>query len=126
MTEYHAGGLHLYNCDNMQLMRSYDDDYFDLAIVDTPYGIGMSKNAGLSNKYEEKNWDDSIPAEQYFSELIRVSKNQIIWGGNYFTEFLEPVKGWLLSMFGEDPPIHHYAPHIDNNEPFDSLKDLRF
>ena len=83
--------------DNMELMKRYPDDYFDLAIVDPPYGIGMSKGTMSSNKvknitskrdYISKDWDSSIPNAEYFNELKRVSKNQIIWGGNYMIEHL--------------------------------------
>ena len=102
--------------DNMDLMARYDDNYFDLAIVDPPYGIkadieqNKSGIAGtkaklkdikeklqgdykqpLLNKsgkgwkeYKKSNWDSEIPKKKYFNELFRVSKKQIIWGGNYF------------------------------------------
>jgi site-specific DNA-methyltransferase (adenine-specific) len=83
------------NEDNMVLMARYPDKYFDLAIVDPPYGIDLANmNMGLgkspkcskikNRKWKEKDWDKSIPNELYFNELFRVSKNQIIWGGNYF------------------------------------------
>jgi len=74
------------NEDNMLLMARYPDNYFDLAIVDPPYGIdrnGMNMGNSVFNK-DNKKWDTSIPTKDYFDELIRVSKNQIIWGGNYF------------------------------------------
>ena len=89
----------------MELMARYPDNFFDLAIVDPPYGIGADKNAhksGLNNKengfkeHKKNNWDNAIPNKEYFDELFRVSKNQIIWGGNYFTEFLEPVMSWIV------------------------------
>jgi site-specific DNA-methyltransferase (adenine-specific) len=81
--------------DNMQLMSRYPDGYFDLAIVDPPYGIDLANmNMGIGNtkkaskaknrKWKAKDWDNSIPNDEYFTELFRVSKNQIIWGGNYF------------------------------------------
>ena len=73
--------------DNMELMARYPDNYFDLAIVDPPYGIGMDGgNVGYkgSNNFKKKSWDNEIPNKEYFNELFRVSKNQIIWGGNYF------------------------------------------
>jgi len=74
------------NEDNMELMARYPDNYFDLAIVDPPYGIdrnGMNMGNSVFNK-DDKKWDNSIPTNEYFDELFRVSKNQIIWGGNYF------------------------------------------
>jgi site-specific DNA-methyltransferase (adenine-specific) len=82
------------NEDNMELMARYEDNHFDLAIVDPPYGINADKekytpiNETWKGKkkvgYTPKNWDKSIPNKDYFDELFRVSKKQIIWGGNYF------------------------------------------
>ena len=83
------------NEDNMELMARYEDNYFDLAIVDPPYGINLANmNMGAGNKpkhcnkkrrgYKAKNWDLKKPTKEYFNEVKRVSKNQIIWGGNYF------------------------------------------
>lgn len=85
----------------MEGMKQYPDKYFDLAVVDPPYGInrlnigGMSKNSGFK-KWERKNWDKSTPNKNYFNELFRISKNQIIWGGNYFTNYLYPSQGWIF------------------------------
>jgi site-specific DNA-methyltransferase (adenine-specific) len=88
------------NEDNMQLMARYEDNHFDLAIVDPPYGIGFSSKkqnnfhkGGISHDY--KGWDENIPNAEYFKELFRVSKNQIIWGGNYMTEYLWPSRCWV-------------------------------
>ena len=76
------------NEDNMELMARYEDNHFDLAIVDPPYGIDVTKmNMGgrkRSKDDKKKNWDNEVPTKEYFNELFRVSKNQIIWGGNYF------------------------------------------
>ena len=79
------------NEDNMELMARYEDNYFDLAIVDPPYGISINKQSqgkggGLAKKidYKKKHWDIKAPNKEYFNELSRVSKNQIIWGANYF------------------------------------------
>jgi site-specific DNA-methyltransferase (adenine-specific) len=84
----------VYLMDNMELMAKYEDNYFDLAVVDPPYGIGFgefNRTNKASNgerykadKYKNSNWDDGIPSDEYFSELMRISKNQIVWGGNYF------------------------------------------
>jgi site-specific DNA-methyltransferase (adenine-specific) len=74
------------NEDNMALMARYPDNYFDLAIVDPPYGIGrnnMQMGNSIFNK-DNKKWDNNIPNDLYFNQLFRVSKNQIVWGGNYF------------------------------------------
>jgi site-specific DNA-methyltransferase (adenine-specific) len=91
------------NEDNMLLMARYPDNYFDLAIVDPPYGINMgmghkgSQKRGDKNKYKTFAGNDNcIPTKEYFNELMRVSKNQIIWGANYMTEFLEPKSSWII------------------------------
>jgi site-specific DNA-methyltransferase (adenine-specific) len=89
--------LTITNEDNMLLMARYPDNYFDLAIVDPPYGInadlvqnelggkkGFTKGAGTYTKYHKTEWDSSIPSNKYFDELKRVSKKYIVWGGNYF------------------------------------------
>ena len=75
------GNIKLYNADCMEVMKTFKDKQFDLAIVDPPYGIGF---ANKIREAKTKNWDNSIPTDEYFSELKRVSKNQIIWGANYF------------------------------------------
>lgn len=85
------------NEDNMQLMARYPDNYFDLAIVDPPYGINagkMTMGSGKHNFKKGKDWDSSIPDDTYFKELFRVSKNQIIWGGNYFP--LPLNNNWII------------------------------
>jgi len=73
----------------MELMSRYPDGYFELAIVDPPYGLGDKTIKGGCNKntqvkFKEHEWDNDIPTDYYFKELFRVSKRQIIWGGNYF------------------------------------------
>ena len=87
----------------MELMKRYPDKYFDLAIVDPPYGIGAGskkfKNGTSKNKtigFKDIDWDDSIPSKEYFIELQRISKNQIIWGGNYFCNLLNNSQCWLF------------------------------
>ncbi len=67
----------------MEFMKTLPDKAFELAIVDPPYGIGISSNP-VRQAHTKKDWDDSTPKQTYFSELMRVSKDQIIWGGNYF------------------------------------------
>ena len=76
----------VFNIDCIEGMKQYPNKHFDLAVVDPPYGIdrnGMQMGNSVFNK-DEKKWDNSIPTENYFNELFRVSKNQIVWGGNYF------------------------------------------
>jgi len=81
------------NEDCMVMMGRYPDKFFDLAIVDPPYGIGISSNP-VRQQHEKKGWDSAIPTDEYFNELMRVSKHQIIWGGNYFP--LPPSQGFLI------------------------------
>ena len=88
-----VGGLTITCEDNMKLMSRYPDNYFDLAIVDPPYGIGISSNP-VRQQHQKKDWDSAIPTKEYFNELFRVSKNQIIWGGNYFD--LPPSRGFFI------------------------------
>ena len=104
------GSLDLRLGDCMEVMAGFPDGYFDLAIVDPPYGIGWdgdnlaeyntkSCDAWKGRKpkgYERKSWDDSRPGKEYFEELKRVSKNQIVWGGNYFSDHLPPSGGWIV------------------------------
>ena len=76
-----------YNEDCMAVMARYPDKYFDLAVVDPPYGIGAAKMTRGNSKIKpdkNKDWDSAIPTKEYFKELFRVSVNQVIWGGNYF------------------------------------------
>jgi site-specific DNA-methyltransferase (adenine-specific) len=80
--------INLHHIDCMDFMRDIPDNYYELAIVDPPYGINQTNmNMGGRNTIKPdktKKWDNSIPTPEYFDELFRVSKNQIIWGGNYF------------------------------------------
>jgi site-specific DNA-methyltransferase (adenine-specific) len=98
-------GSTVFNEDCMTVMARYPDKFFDLAVVDPPYGIKAgnvysekSKVHGNSNaprKAYKIEWDNEIPEQQYWDELFRVSKNQIVWGGNYMTEYLPPSSGWI-------------------------------
>ena len=93
--------------DCMELLRQTPDNYYHLCVVDPPYGIGFDgdstlgnnssakwKNPAKSERYAKKDWDKSPPPMEYFAELRRVSKHQIIWGGNYFS--LPPSGGWIV------------------------------
>ena len=103
--------------DNKDVLKYIPDKFFDLSIVDPPYGIGADKeNESMScgmridgtqrimktwnnpkpKQYKKSDWDKYIPDKKYFDELFRISKNQIIWGGNYFTEYLKPTGGWVV------------------------------
>lgn len=70
-----------YNMDCMQGMAQFPDNYFDLAIVDPPYGIDITKSGRLQKYNSGSEWDSNVPTDDYFKELFRVSKNQVIWGG---------------------------------------------
>lgn len=86
------GCLSFFNADNLEIMRGFADNEFDLAIVDPPYGLGKRTTDGGGTNSQIKfmedirrtNWDDKTPDKEYWEQLFRVSKNQIIWGGNYF------------------------------------------
>ena len=98
--------IEVHNIDCMDYMRGLDDNSFDLAIVDPPYGLSGAKmlgrdssrssGRGRANKsyHAPKTWDNARPEKAYFDELFRVSKNQIIFGGNYYA--LPPTSCWLV------------------------------
>ncbi len=104
----------VYLMDCVAGLRHYPDNYFDLAVVDPPYGIGMdsthfitkSSNANANN-YGKKDWDKEVPSIEYFNELIRVSKNQIIWGANHFIERVNKNSScWLVWDKNNGDSIH--------------------
>ena len=106
--------INTYNQDCMEAMRGMKDNQYDLAIVDPPYGIKASSGASTNGTMRKKiasgeikggDWNNTIPDKIYFDELMRVSKNQIIWGGNYFD--LPTSKCFLIwdkgeSIYGRD------------------------
>lgn len=85
--------LHLGDC--LEVMKQIPDKSVDLVLTDPPYGIGIAKNP-FRQKFEKKEWDNFIPTKEYFDEIIRVSKHQIIWGGNYFSEHLPPSRCFYI------------------------------
>lgn len=99
----------LYNMDCMEGMKEIPDKYFELAIVDPPYGININHNMGRrkgdkKSSYKKVLWDSESPTQTYFDELFRVSKNQIIWGANYYIDKLEPTKSfvtWIKPQISE-------------------------
>ena len=104
------------NEDNMIMMARYPDDYFELAIVDTPYGIGESSNdnksrskLGKSKDYGCKKWDDNAPNKEYFKELKRVSKNQIIWGANHFIENIPKANSSCWVVWNKENGANDFA-----------------
>ena len=93
--------MNITNEDNMELMARYPDNYFDLAICDPPYVLGKRTTSGgggrnsQSKKFNNHCWDDSIPSKEYFDQLKRVSKNYIVWGGNYMLEYLQNCRCFI-------------------------------
>jgi site-specific DNA-methyltransferase (adenine-specific) len=93
-----------YNVDCMDIMRHIPDKFFELAIVDPPYGINISKvtkygtvaTANRLTLYTQGDWDNARPNAEYWVQLFRISKNQIVWGGNFFTEYLPVSQGWVV------------------------------
>lgn len=98
------------NEDCMELMSRYPDKHFDLAIVDPPYGIGVNHNMGRrrgdkSSPYKPAKWDSISPDKEYFDELFRVSKNQVIWGANHFNSKIARDTSCMIAWdkgFSED------------------------
>lgn len=103
----------VFNIDCLEYMKTIPDKFFDLAIVDPPYGIGAGDikfQSGTSNNskiYRDKDWDSKPPDDVYFNELKRVSKNQIIWGGNYFLEFLGSCRCFIF--WDKNQPMENYS-----------------
>ena len=83
----------IYNEDCLAFMKQVPDKYFDLVLTDPPYGIGISSNP-IRQKHAQKDWDSFAPDKAIFDEIFRISKNQIIWGSNYFE--LPPSKCFLV------------------------------
>ena len=133
------------NMDCMEYMSQFADDYFELALVDPPYGldlanmnmgVGKSKKASKikNRKWITKDWDKSVPNKEYFNQLFRVSKNQIIWGGNYFE--LPPCKNYVIwdkeiplglsfadcemawTSFDKAPKIFRHSAYLDKSNKF--------
>lgn len=98
------------NMDCLDFLKKCPDNYFSLVLTDPPYGIDVSKSVynvkagqkrsknskALNGNYKNADWDKSIPKKEIFDEIIRVSKNQIIFGGNYFVEFLHNSPCWIV------------------------------
>jgi len=103
--------------DCTDIMKDIPDKFFELAIVDPEYGIGASdyKRGGtqhgnskaICKTYASKNWDNKIPEKKYFDEIIRISKNQIIWGGNYFIDYLYNTSCFIV--WDKDNSDNNYA-----------------
>lgn len=108
---------HVYNIHCMKGLPVFKDNEIDLIVTDPPYGLNIAKTGclsikGVSNKRREfkaSDWDKKIPDKKHFNEMIRVSKNQIIFGGNYFTQHLSPSKCWLIWYKKEGLPAKYFA-----------------
>lgn len=87
--------IQLYQGDCLELMKNIPDGSVDMVLTDPPYGIGISRNP-FRGKFPKSKWDDFTPSEEYFNEIFRISKQQIIWGGNYFTQFLPQRKSFFV------------------------------
>lgn len=130
--------LTITNEDNMDMMARYPDKYFDLAIVDPPYSIASKQKRGVGSRIDKSgkmnNWNDGLPSPKYFSELFRVSKNQIIWGANnyeglprteYFAvwnkeqsvdNFASLEYAWVSMGIGKPAKMFTYSIHRHNAE----------
>jgi site-specific DNA-methyltransferase (adenine-specific) len=103
--------INIHNIDCMELMKNTPDKYYDLAIVDPPYGLGkkLKPRGGMIGKSFKgmgaDSWDAEPPTKEYWEQLFRVSKNQIVWGGNYFIDYLKPTQCFLIwdKMNGSNP-----------------------
>ena len=102
--------------DCLEAMKDMEDNAFDLAIVDPPYGIGESSNdnksrskLGKSKDYGCKKWDDNAPNKEYFKELKRVSKNQIIWGANHFIENIPKANSSCWVVWNKENGANDFA-----------------
>ena len=106
-----------YNMDCIEGMKEFPDTFFDLAIVDPPYGSKVGRGGYMTNRsgggvgrrrtYHLALWSQDRPSEEYFKELQRVSKNQIIWGGNYFADMLETSPCWIVWDKGVPEGVHY-------------------
>ena len=141
----YRSNIELYNMDCMEYMKTCKDNQFHLAIVDPPYGIdlaNMNMGAGKSKKaskiqnrkWKPKDWDKNTPTKEYFDELFRISKNQIVWGGNYFE--LPPCYGYVIwdkeipeglsfsdcemawHSFKKAPKMFRYSAYLDKKSKF--------
>tara|TARA_R110000868_G_scaffold13143_6_gene61791 strand:- start:120 stop:764 length:645 start_codon:yes stop_codon:yes gene_type:complete len=126
--------LTITNEDNIELMSRYPDNYFELAIVDPPYGIGASMGVGFHSKQKFKKfgkiWDTEKPNHKYFTELFRVSKNQIICGANYFNEYLYSTKSFICWIKNNPAPNFAEAEYLwtsfkINGKVYDSGKQIK-
>ena len=135
----------IHHIDCLEFMKQVPDDYFDLVLTDPPYGLGDKLSKGGNKKvkfhqdYNKSNWIDEVPSDEVFKEIFRISKNQIIWGGNYFN--LPPTRGILcwdknigtphnfshfeLAWTSFDRPAMKYQLTNDKNKQHPTMKPLK-
>jgi site-specific DNA-methyltransferase (adenine-specific) len=109
--------ISLINGDSLAELKAMEDNSIDLILTDPPYGINIAKKGSLSikgsstksNTFKPSEWDSCIPHAEYFKEMQRVAKNLIVWGGNYFTEFLPPKSCWLVWYKKDGLPAKTFA-----------------
>lgn len=117
-----VSGSAVFNMDCIEFMKQVPDNFFHLAIVDPPYGLKIAKNGKLkaNSKFDRgfkkdidygvKYWDNNVPTEEYWRELFRVSKNQIVWGGNFFLEYLGNTKCYVTWFKKGKDKNHRFSP----------------
>ena len=112
--------IELLNADCMEVMKAMPDKAFELAIVDPPYGIGVSGEGKMTSnskkEYTKKNWDDAIPPPEYFQELRRVSRNQIVWGANFFDGVGLAGGGIIWNKLGKNIGRREQMPNLSDCE----------
>jgi len=99
--------IKLIHGDSLQALKGYADNHFDIAIVDPPYGYRTEQTKNINFRQENKNWNIA-PTNEYFDELQRVSKNQIIWGGNYFSYLWKDIQRGFV-IWHKDNPVKNFA-----------------
>jgi site-specific DNA-methyltransferase (adenine-specific) len=115
MTQNHCYTLpfsEVYNEDCIEVMKRYEDNYFDIAVVDPPYGLdkklssggGKMRNSPFKKLYRDSNQWDKLPETEYWVQLFRVSKNQIVFGANYFLDYLPNTRGFICWDKKQDMP----------------------
>ena len=126
--------INITNEDCMELMKRTPDNYYDLAIVDPPYGIGAAMGVGSCGrrKFQKagKEWDNKTPTNEYWEELFRVSKNQIVCGANYFMEYLYSSKSFICWVKNNPAPSFAQAEFLwtsfnINGKVYDSGKQIQ-